>query len=765
MTRPLHIAMESPVKNMAPTTQGVAKVLLHPAFPVTALLVFFALASVLRHGLIQQDNTQIQANLENEANAIATSLEREFLTLVTATRRMAQRQQTSPDISEDTWREDARNYLRDMKIYHAIEWIDRDFIIRWLEPLSGNPNIIGYNVAFSEARRQALTAAMNSGLIDISGVINLAEGGKGLIIYAPIGAGAANNGFIASVFRMEELFQQLLNNRTLNDFRIEILDRGQLTYQLNSAVAAQTPFQNTVPVHLPGLDWSLRLYPSENWVRRQRSDWPAMTFASVLLMGLLTSLTILLAQQILKRNQALLKTRYELDQEISQREQVQKNLAHLETTDTLTGLANRRFFMEDLSHTLSIADRQMRQVALIMLDLDRFQTLNDSLGHQFGDEVLVKVAERLNRLSNEQVLVAYSGGDEFMLCQQKVDDIDDVIHLLGEIKQCFAEPFAIHRETINVTATLGVAVYPQSGLDADTLMRNADVAMYRAKEQGRNTYQFYTEGMQEREVRRLELDKDLSQALANDEFVLYYQPQIELDTSEIHSVEALIRWQHPQRGLLSPIEFIPLAEDSGRISDIGKWVVSAACRQLAQWQETDLGHLRIAVNLSGRELDDESLVDHIQATLHTEGLSADRLEVELTEEIFIQNIDHNLNQLSRLHELGVNLAIDDFGVGYSSLGYLRDFPVDLLKIDRSFITHVTEQHDDAVITRAVINLAHNLGLRVVAEGVETEAQMNFLKHHNCNMVQGYLVSRPVPPGELEAAFASGRLVTRSTENS
>ena len=753
------------MKNMAPTTRGVAKILLHPAFPVTALLVFFALASGLRHGLIQQDNSQIQANLENEANAIATSLEREFITLVTATRRMAQRQQTSPDISEDIWREDARNYLRDMKIYHAIEWIDRDFIIRWVEPLSGNTNIIGYNVAFSEARRQALTAAMNSGLIDISGVINLAEGGKGLVIYAPIGAGAANNGFIASVFRMEALLQQLLDSRILEAFRIEILDRGQLTYQLNSAVAAQTPFQNTVPVHLTGLDWSLRLHPSEDWVRRQRSDWPAVTFASVLLMGLLTSLTILLAQQILKRNQDLLKTRYELDQEISQREQVQKNLAHLETTDTLTGLANRRFFMEDLNHTLSIADRQMRQVALIMLDLDRFQTLNDSLGHQFGDEVLVKVAKRLNNLSNEQILVAYSGGDEFMLCQQKVDDIDDVIHLLGEIKLCFAEPFEIDGERINVTATLGVAIYPQSGPDADTLMRNADVAMYRAKEQGRNTYQFYTEGMQEREVRRLELDKDLSQALANDEFVLYYQPQMELDSDQVHSVEALIRWQHPQRGLLSPIEFIPLAEDSGRISDIGKWVVSAACRQLAQWKGTPLGHLRIAVNLSGRELDDETLVDHIQESLSREGLPAHLLEVELTEEIFIQNIDHNLNQLSRLHELGVSLAIDDFGVGYSSLGYLRDFPVDLLKIDRSFITHVTEQHDDAVITRAVINLAHNLGLRVVAEGVETKAQMDFLKHHNCNMIQGYLISRPVPPDELEADFASDQLVARPPEKS
>ncbi len=488
-------------------------------------------------------------------------------------------------------------------------------------------------------------------------------------------------------------------------------------------------------------------------------------FGSLFLLGLLTSLTTVLVQAILRRNQALLKTRKDLEREIDQRKAVQTDLERLESTDTLTGLANRRFFMEDLSHTLNIADRQMRQVALVMLDLDRFQTLNDSLGHQFGDELLIKVSERLNRLSNERLLVAYSGGDEFMFCQQQVDDIDDIIHLLGQIKQCFDQPYEVQGQSHSITGTMGVAVYPQSGLDADTLLRNADIALYRAKEQGRNTYQFYTEGMQEREVMRLELDKDLSQALANNEFVLFYQPQLNLNTGEIQSVEALIRWRHPRRGLLPPVEFIPLAEESGRITDIGRWVVMAACRQLAAWKGTPQEGLRIAVNLSGRELDDEDLVDHIREALAAENVPADRLEVELTEEIFIQNIEHNLNQLSRLHQLGVHLAIDDFGVGYSSLGYLRDFPVDLLKIDRSFITEVTERHDDAVITRAVINLAHNLGIEVVAEGVETEEQLSFLKNHRCNFAQGYLISRPIPVSDLEKALASGVLVAGITADS
>ena len=740
-------------------TNQVVRGLLHPVFPVLIFLVFLAIASGLKYGIGKQDREQIQASLANEAQAMANNLEREFLVHLEAIRRMAQRMEADPDIRESTWSQDARNYLNDFGVYQAIEWIDRDFVIRWLEPLSGNREVVGYNVAFNAERRAALEQARASGTIDISGVIDLRQGGQGLVIYVPIHAGADNNGFMAGVFKMETLARQLLTSRVLDAFRIRITDGDDLAYELNTSSETARGFAHTAPVELPTLNWALTVTPSAAWVDSQRSLWPSATFVSMLFMGILTSLTTLLVQLILKRNRALLKTRRELESEIDQRKAIQQDLARLESTDALTGLANRRFFMEDLTHTLTIADRQMRQVALVMMDLDRFQMLNDSLGHQFGDELLIKVSERLNRLSSEKVLVAYSGGDEFMVCQQHVDELDDVINLLGQIKQSFAEPFEVQGEAHSVTATMGIAVYPQSGLDADTLLRNADVALYRAKEQGRNTYQFYTEGMQDREVLRLELDKDLSHALANDEFVLYFQPQVDLESSEIRSVEALIRWQHPRRGLLPPVEFIPLAEESGRITEIGRWVVMAACRQLAQWQGTEFEHLRIAVNLSGRELDDESLVDHIRDALEANSVPPRRLEVELTEEIFIQNIEHNLDQLSRLHKLGVHLAIDDFGVGYSSLGYLRDFPVDLLKIDRSFITDVTERHDDAVITRAVINLAHNLGIQVVAEGVETMEQLVFLKNHRCDLVQGYLISRPVPAATLEKALREGTMIT------
>lgn len=735
--------------------RSLVTVLLSPAVPVIIFLIFLVIAGGLKYGIGRQDNAHVNDSLATAANALARELEQDFRDHLSALQRMAGRREAQPGLPESAWRKDARQYLEDFGTYQAIEWVDRNNLIRWVEPMDGNRSVLGYNVAFSLQRKQALERAAQTGQLDISGAIELRQGGSGLVIYAPIGRGTSNAGFIAGVFRMGKLIDFLDAPRIRNAFRVVILQSGDPAYQLNTSGRLSTRYAATVPVDLPTIDWAIRLEPTQRWVREHLGASAWVTFFTVLLMGVLVSLSVLLVQLVLRRNQALLRTRNELQQEIDQRISAQSDLARLESTDPLTGLANRRFFMEDLAHTIGVADRQLRQAGLIMVDLDRFQMLNDTLGHQFGDELLIRVSQRLSRLSDERVMVAYSGGDEFLICQQQVDDIDEVINLLGQIQQAFIEPFEIQGQRHSITATMGVAIYPQSGLDADMLLRHADIALYRAKDSGRNTYQFYTEGMQNREVMRLQLDKDLNSALSNHEFVLYFQPQLDLATMQIGSVEALIRWQHPQRGLLPPGEFIPLAEESGRITDIGRWVVQAACRQLADWRDGPLNHLRVAVNLSGRELDDEGLVDHIQEALTRNNVPADCLEVELTEEIFIANLERNLDQLSRLTELGVHLSIDDFGVGYSSLAYLRDFPVDLLKIDRSFITRVTERHDDAVITRAVINLAHNLGIQVTAEGIETEAQLNFLKNHRCDMAQGYLISHPLPAKDLEKLLARG----------
>lgn len=744
--------MQNDASNHRP---GMTRVLLHPALPVVLLLAFVVLTAVFWQGIESQSRNQIQLTLQAEANALVRELQGDFQSHVRALRRMAERREASPDLSRAAWKADADNYLRDFKHYQAIEWVDSNYRIRWVTPLAGNENVQGFNVAFSPERLSSLQRATRDEQVDFSGIIELKQGGSGIVIYAPIVSEGENLGYIAGVFRMEGLVESLITPRVHDLFRVEIMEGGRSRFDVAPEYPVADQIQQTASLDVPGLDWALRLTPTERWVEQHKGAWPHVAMLSLLVLGVLISALVWLAQLILRRNRALVEAQAALNEEIYQRESVQQDLARIESTDSLTGLANRRFFMEDLTHTLAIADRQFRQVALIMLDLDRFQILNDTLGHHFGDELLIKVAERLNRFSSERVLVAYSSGDEFMICQQHIDDIDDVIYLLGQIKQCFVEPFIVQEQEHHITATMGVAIYPQSGLDADILLRNADVALYRAKEAGRNNYQFYTEGMQDREVRRLELDKDLNRALSEDQLVLHFQPQLDLATQQIGSVEALVRWQHPTRGLLPPADFIPLAEESGRITDIGRWVALAACRQLAAWQGGPLGHLRIAINLSGRELEDHDLVENIEAALRSNNVSAGQLEVELTEEIFIDNLEHNLDQLKRLNQLGVHLAIDDFGTGYSSLAYLRDFPVDLLKIDRSFITRVTERHDDAVITRAVINLAHNLGIQVAAEGIETEAQLNFLRTHRCDLAQGYLIGRPLPVEDLETLVVKG----------
>lgn len=747
-----------------PLSLILARQSMKPVFPAIILLTFLMIATGLKLGLDSEEDAQIRQTLASETESLARRLEQDFLSHVIALRRMAGRMAQQPDMAREIWSQDARNYLQDFQTFQAIEWIDRNFVIRWVEPLEGNFEAQGFNVAFSEERREELTRAQQQGSLDISGVISLTQGGTGLVVYAPVGAGADNNGFIAGVFRMERLADALIVPHIRGNFSLELIEDGEVAFNLPAPTATQNQFSHTTETNLPSVQWALSVKPTNEWVNRYRSNWPWATFLSMVALGVLVSLTALLVQLVLKRNHDLLRTRKDLEVEIDQRVAIQHDLERLASTDTLTGLANRRFFMEDLEHTLLQADRQMRQVGLIMMDLDRFQMLNDSLGHQFGDQLLTRVSDRLNELSDERVMVGYSGGDEFMVCQQHVETVDDIIHLLGQIKGCFAEPFEIQNEKHHVTATMGVAIYPQSGMDADILLRNADIALYRAKEQGRNTYQFYTEGMQEREVRRLELDNDLSEALTRNQFELYFQPQLDLLTSKAASVEALIRWNHPERGLVPPVEFIPLAEESGRITEIGRWVIRAACRQIREWKDTPLENLRIAVNISGRELGEEDLTEYLSKCFREYQVKPNQLEIELTEESFIENVKHNHEQMRRISQLGVHLAIDDFGVGYSSLGYLRDFTVDLLKIDRSFITDVTRRHDDAVITRAVINLAHNLGIRVVAEGVETEEQLAFLKRHHCDMAQGYLMSRPVPADTLLDVIAGGLLPVSESQD-
>ena len=416
--------------------------------------------------------------------------------------------------------------------------------------------------------------------------------------------------------------------------------------------------------------------------------------------------------------------------------------------DPLTGLANRNLLRDRLSQALAYADRYGHTLWVVFVDLDRFKFINDTLGRDAGDALLKAVAERLRSTIREADTLARIGGDEFVLILPETADERLATGAIQRIMDTISRPLKIDEHEFFLTCSIGIAVYPTDGADSETLVKHADIAMYRAKETGRNNSQFYTPVMNERALERLRIEGDLRNALVRQEFILHYQPQVDLRTGRIIGMEALIRWQHPVFGMVSPIRFIGLAEETGLIVPIGAWVIRTACAQSKAWQRAGFGNLRIAVNLSARQFAQQNLAQSIADVLKETELDPRYLEIELTESLLMTDVERAVSVLRDLNELGVQLSIDDFGTGYSSLSYLKRFPIDVLKIDQSFVRDITLDPDDAAIVELIISLAHSLNLQVIAEGVETQEQLTFLRDHRCNEIQGYYFSRPVPADEF-----------------
>ena len=433
--------------------------------------------------------------------------------------------------------------------------------------------------------------------------------------------------------------------------------------------------------------------------------------------------------------------------------------------DALTGLANRNLLNERLERAISNARHGGTELWVVFVDLDRFKFINDTLGHEAGDILLKTLAERLKLAVREADTVARMGGDEFVLVLPEGTGRDAGMQVIQNIMDAVAEPLLIQSHEFFLTCSIGIAAYPSDGGTAETLTKHADIAMYRAKEMGRNTWQFYAPAMSERTRERLEIEADLRHALERGQFVLHYQPQLDLISGNIVGMEVLLRWNHPQHGTIAPSRFIALAEEMGLIMPIGAWVLRAACVQTRAWQLAGLGQLRVAVNLSPRQFTQKGLVQSIAAILEECGLDARHLELEVTESMVMSDVDHAITILRDLKQLGVQIAIDDFGTGYSSLSYLRRFPIDVLKIDQSFVSDIALKEDDAAIVRAIISLAHGLRLKVIAEGVETNEQLEFLREHGCDQVQGFLFSRPVPATEFAALAAGGLCVAAPVSKS
>jgi diguanylate cyclase (GGDEF)-like protein len=418
-------------------------------------------------------------------------------------------------------------------------------------------------------------------------------------------------------------------------------------------------------------------------------------------------------------------------------------LNHLAYYDALTDLPNRVLFEDRLTQALAQAQRDRQTLGMMFLSLDRFKEVSDTLGYVEGYRLLQQIAARLMNCVHEGETVARFEGGEFALLA-RTGGTEYMAEIIYQINEALKLPFALDEHELFIKVSIGISLYPDDGEDAPTLLKNAGAALYRAKEQGGNNYQFYTTGINAKALKRLTLESSLRRALERSEFEVYYQPQIDINTMQVVGMEALVRWQHPELGLLPPAEFVPVAEDTGLLVLINEWVLQIACDQCSTWQENGLGPLSVAVNLSAHQFQQKSLPEAVARILRETGLSSQHLELELTESSIMKNTESAVKTLGELKEMGVSIAIDDFGTGYSSLGYLKRLPIDKLKIDRVFVRDVTTDPNDAALVMAIIALAHNLRLKVLAEGVETEEQLRFLHLLRCDEWQGYLYSAPLP---------------------
>jgi diguanylate cyclase (GGDEF)-like protein len=430
-------------------------------------------------------------------------------------------------------------------------------------------------------------------------------------------------------------------------------------------------------------------------------------------------------------------------EDITERKVAEERVQYLAYYDALTGLPNRTLLQDRLTKALASARRRKDKVALLFLDLDRFKTINDSLGHSVGDLVLKEVAERLKKWAREQDTVARVGGDEFLIVLTAVKDASDAAVAAERLMNAMTAEFVAQGHSVGISCSVGISIFPEHGRDGETLIKNADAAMYCAKEIGRNNFRFFTDDMNAQAVERLTLENGLGLALEKKELFLVYQPQMEIATGRITGLEALLRWQHPELGLVPPDKFIRIAENSGLIMPIGEWVLRTACSQARKWQDEGLPAVSVAVNVSAIQFRQEDFCELIRRVLNETGLAPQYLELELTESLLLANADVTLSVIQELKAMGLTLAIDDFGTGYSSFSYLKQFRVSKLKIDRLFIRDVAVNPDDAAITTAIISMAKSLNLKVIAEGVEDEAQMSFLRAHQCDEIQGYYFSKPL----------------------
>lgn len=546
---------------------------------------------------------------------------------------------------------------------------------------------------------------------------------------------------------------------SLNAHEYNLVETGIIFNPINIHYSALNPDYEVI---LSAIDEHLSQFKSnkdsiyyssiERWMHKPKDETLPSWLAWVAL-GLVSIIILMVGISLLLRKQVAVRT-IELQREVDERRQAQIKLDNLAYYDSLTQLPNRASLLKFLKAAIKGVQRNNQKIAILFIDIDRFKTVNDSLGHTAGDQLIIQVAKRLQKCLRDEDTICRFGGDEYVAIIHNINSLSDISNVATRMLKSLSAPINIGVTEIYSSVCIGAALFPDDDPHGEHLLKYADAAMYHAKEKGGNNYQFYNTDLTERVNKRLSLETRLRHALDRDEFILHYQPIYNITSQQPIGVETLIRWQDPEAGLISPDEFIPLAEETGLIVPIGEWVLDQACKQVYHWEKQQLGQLLLAVNISSRQFEHNKLYTTVMSALNNSGLMASQLELEITERMFL-NITQNVRDtLDRLTQEKVRLSIDDFGTGYSSLSYLKELPIDTLKIDRSFIMGIPDDKDDIQIASTIVSMAHGLGLNVIAEGIETTEQLAFLNTINCNQGQGYFLAHPQSPEEITSLLQS-----------
>ncbi len=679
-----------------------------------------------------------------QASAIERRLERSF----SATRILAQEVMQNRGLFDDF-----DGYARE--VINTIGGISNlqlapDGIVSYIYPLAGNEKAIGHNILKVDARKVDAFKAIKDRRMTVAGPFQLVQGGVGLIgrnpIFLPTDDGDKFWGFASALIFVDDLLEFTeLSQWESRGYRYtlsHLLDDGKTWEVFAYSARPIGPGAHTVTIQIPNGEWHLTMSGPPVLVNT--------TYYGYLLTILATMIAALMAWYIVRQPEVLRTV-------VAQKTRELKVMAH---QDHLTGLSNRRFLTDQLERILRDCERNQRNAVLLYLDLDDFKRINDSFGHSVGDQFLLNIAQRIHSTVRQGDIVARLGGDEFGILLQNTQSVSDIAKVADKLLEQVRQPIHSNNRTFTLSASIGITLLPQDGNDVTTLLRNADLAMYASKRLGKGHYQFFDTKLQATALEKMELEQDLILALSRDEFVLHYQPFYALDSGVLRGFEALVRWQHPERGLLYPDSFISVAEESGKIIEMGYVILEQACRQIKMLENQYPNSIRVAVNLSQRQFKDPLLLEAIQAILERHQVDATMLEFEITESCLMDDVDSAIETLTELSQLGISIAIDDFGTGYSSLSMLKHLPVSKLKIDRSFITDLVSNLADRKIVQGVITMAHTLQISVVAEGIETGAQLHLLQAFRSDLGQGYLFNRPLPAAE---AFQVAMKIPQKTD--